>query len=112
LRTVAPQRERGWRVETERRLAQILVGRGRVAEAEQMAEAARRTVGDHDVWSQASSALALALVRERQGRDEEAAALLQSATELLAPTTFAGGRLDRDIRAALERTTATAPAPS
>jgi len=72
LVTVAPLNERGFRVEAERRLAEVLVARGRIAEAEQMALAARRTVGAGDVWSRASSTHALALVRERQGRVDEA----------------------------------------
>jgi class 3 adenylate cyclase/tetratricopeptide (TPR) repeat protein len=111
LRTVVPLHERGYRVEAERRLAEILLERGRLPEAEQMAEAARRTVGDQDVWSQASSAFALALVRERQGRLEEAEELLQDALELLGPTDFAGGRMERKMREALERVRLAATSP-
>jgi predicted ATPase/class 3 adenylate cyclase len=111
LRAVVPLHERGYRCESERLLAEVLVRRGRLKEAEQMAEAARRTVGEHDVWSQASSAYALALVREQQGREDEAADLLRDASEALEPTTFAKGRLDLQIRDALERVSAaTAPA--
>jgi class 3 adenylate cyclase len=111
LRTVMSLNERGYRVETERRLAEILLERGRVVEAEQMAEAARRTVGEQDVWSQASSAFALALVRERQGRLDEAERLLADALELLRPTDFADGRMERRMREALERVRAGAISP-
>jgi tetratricopeptide (TPR) repeat protein len=111
LRTVVPLHERGYRVESERRLAEILLQRGRLVEAEQMAEAARRTVGDQDVWSQSSSAFALALVRERQGRLDEAETLLEQALELLLPTDFAGGRLERQIRESVERVRVAAISP-
>ena len=102
LRAVVPVGERGYRVESERRLAELLVERGRLDEAERMAIAARRTVGAHDVWSQASSAYALALVRERQGRVEEAEILLRGALDVLEPTSVGGGRLEQQIRELLE----------
>ncbi|HEY3182275.1 MAG TPA: AAA family ATPase [Gaiellaceae bacterium] len=111
LRTVAPLHERGYRVEAERRLAEVLLERGRLVEAEQMAEAARRTVGDQDVWSQASSAFALALVRERQGRLDEAETLIGDALELIRPTDFAGGRMEQRMREVLERVRAAATSP-
>jgi ATP/maltotriose-dependent transcriptional regulator MalT len=62
-------------------LADALAAQGRLDEAETVALEAMETVGLHDVSSQASTRVSLALVRVAQGRDGEAEALLREAWE-------------------------------
>jgi class 3 adenylate cyclase/tetratricopeptide (TPR) repeat protein len=74
--------------ESQRGLAELLLQRGRVEEAERFAYDARETVGPLDVTSRATTAGSLALVRAAQGRHEEAEALFGEALETLAGTEF------------------------
>ena len=79
IRILKPLGERGFLCEAQRRLAQLLVGRGRLEEAETLAQSARDTVGSEDVASVISTTMALGVVRAAQGRDDEAEALLREA---------------------------------
>jgi ATP/maltotriose-dependent transcriptional regulator MalT len=81
-------KEAGFLVEAERQLAEELVRTGKLAEAEQVAEHARKTVGREDVWSRASTLHALGLVRAAQGRTQEAEALLEEALGIVGPTMY------------------------
>src|SRR4029453_191189 len=71
-----------------RGLAELLLERGRVEEAERFALEARETVGPLDVTSRATTAGSLAQVRAAQGRDEEAEALFREALATVAETDF------------------------
>jgi ATP/maltotriose-dependent transcriptional regulator MalT len=82
IRMLKPLGDRAFLCESQRLLAEILVRRGRVDEAERYALEAMQTVGPQDVTSLATTRMALGLVRAAQGRDEEAEALLREAVEL------------------------------
>ena len=71
----------------------MLLGQGRVDEAERFALEARETVGCDDVSSISTSRLALGLVRAAQGRDAEAERLLREADEILRPTGYRRHRI-------------------
>jgi class 3 adenylate cyclase/tetratricopeptide (TPR) repeat protein len=111
VRRLGAAQEHGFLVEAERLLAEALVKLGKLAEAERIAERARRSVAREDVWSHASTLHALALVRAAQGRTEDARALLREALAVIEPTmyrTFAD-----EVRDALDalRSGATAAKP-
>jgi tetratricopeptide (TPR) repeat protein len=82
IRVLAPQQERGILCESQRLLAQLLLGEGRVDEAEKYALAARETVSAEDVTSRATTRVALAEIRAEQGRDNEAETLFREAMEI------------------------------
>jgi tetratricopeptide (TPR) repeat protein len=65
--------------EAQRTLAQLLVDKGEVAEAERVAHEARESVGHEDRASVSTTKLALGVVRAAQGRDDEAEALMREA---------------------------------
>ncbi len=88
IRVLKPLEDRGTLCESQRLLADVLVGQGRLEEAERVALEAIETVGPHDVSSQASTRLSLALVRVGQGRDDEAEALMRDAWERLEGTGY------------------------
>jgi hypothetical protein len=69
-------------------LAQVLVARWKLEEAERVALEARETVGPEDAVSQLTTSLALGIVRAAQGRDEQAELLLRGAAEGFALTQF------------------------
>ncbi len=94
IRILMPLQDRGTLVESQRMLAQVLLAQGRTEEAERLALDARETVGDRDVSSDATTRLALGLVRAAQGRDEEAERLLREASEILRPTGFRRHEID------------------
>ncbi|HEX6702361.1 MAG TPA: AAA family ATPase [Gaiellaceae bacterium] len=79
IRILRPLGERGFLCEAQRRLAQLLIGRGHLEEAEALALSARDTVGPEDVASLISTTMVLGIVRAAQGRDAEAEALLHEA---------------------------------
>ncbi len=83
IRILKPLEDRGTLCEAQRGLAQVLVERGKVDEAERYALEARETVGAHDNSSRATTRMALGIVRAAQGRDEEAEALLRDAVDVL-----------------------------
>jgi class 3 adenylate cyclase/tetratricopeptide (TPR) repeat protein len=73
--------DRGQLCEAQRALAMVLVERGNIDEAERQALEARETVGPDDRVSDATTRLALGLVRAAQHRDAEAEALLHEAVD-------------------------------
>ena len=83
IRMLKPLGDRGVLVESQRMLAQVLLEQGKLDEAERVALEARETVGPTDVTSRATTRLALALVRAKQGRREDAEMLLREAVEIL-----------------------------
>jgi len=84
IKLLSSLEDRGSLCESQRQLAQVLLEQGRVDEAERFALASRETVGAQDVVSQATTRMALGLVRAAQGRDEEAETLLREAVEVSA----------------------------
>jgi len=68
---------------SQRGLAQLLVERGKLAEAERYALEARATVGPQDLTSLATTTMALGVVRAAQGKTDEAEALLREANASL-----------------------------
>ena len=74
-----PLGDRAALCESPRGLAELLLERGRVEEAERFALDARETVGPLDVTSRATTAASLAMVRAAQGRDDEAEELFREA---------------------------------
>jgi class 3 adenylate cyclase/tetratricopeptide (TPR) repeat protein len=127
IRLLKPLEDRGALCESQRALAEVLVRRGRLDEAERVALEAIETVAEHDVSSRATTAMSLGLVRAAQGKDAEAEAQLLHALELVESTGFRGlevwvlSRLEdflrergRDDEAAVyaERRADRAPAPA
>jgi class 3 adenylate cyclase/tetratricopeptide (TPR) repeat protein len=88
IRVLKPLEDRGTLCESQRLLADALVGQGRLEEAERFALEAIETVGPHDISSQASTRISLALVRIGQGRDDEAEALMRDAWERIEGTGY------------------------
>ena len=83
IRILKPLEDRGTLCEVQRFLAEVLLEQDKVDEAEVYALKAVETVGPQDVSSQSSTKKSLALVRARQGRDDEAEALLRESIETL-----------------------------
>jgi len=77
---------RGALVEALRALAELLLREGKVEEAERFALEAREVLTPHDITSRVTTAIALALVREAQGRDDEAEEYFREAIEDLGRT--------------------------
>jgi tetratricopeptide (TPR) repeat protein len=88
IRLLKPIGDRAALCESQRGLAELLLVRGRIEEAERCAIDARETVGPLDVTSLATTTGALAQVRAAQGRDEEAEALFQEALATIVDTDF------------------------
>ena len=88
IRLLKPIGDRAHLCESQRGLAELLIARGRVEEAERFAHDARETVGPLDVTSRATTAGSLAQVRAAQGRDEEAEELFREALATVADTDF------------------------
>ncbi len=86
MRVFAENEDRGRLCEAERGLAEVLLERGRVAEAERLALQAREHVSNHDVTSSVATRRTLALVRSAQRRDTEAEALLRDALGIVQGT--------------------------
>ena len=78
----------GYRPEAQRRIAQALVEVGRVDDAVPVAEAALEVTAADDVATVATTKMVLGLVREAQGRDEEAEALLRESVQAISGTQF------------------------
>jgi class 3 adenylate cyclase/tetratricopeptide (TPR) repeat protein len=88
IRVLKPLEDRGTLCESQRGLAEVLVARAKVDDAERHALEARETVGPHDAGSLATTTMTLGIVRAAQGRDDEAEKLLRSAQEALAASDF------------------------
>jgi class 3 adenylate cyclase/tetratricopeptide (TPR) repeat protein len=88
IRLLKPIGDRATLCESQRGLAELLLARGRVEEAERFALDARETVGPRDATSRATTAASLAMVRAAQGRHEEAEELFQAAFDAVAGTDF------------------------
>jgi len=89
IKVLTSLEDRGTLCESQRQLAQVLLEQGRIDEAERFALASRQTVGPQDVVSQATTRMALGLVRAAQGRDEEAERLLREAVDALTDVEYA-----------------------
>ena len=89
IRLLKPLGDRATLCESQRGLAELLLKRGRVDEAERLALEARETVGLQDITSIATTTSALGQVRAAQGRDDEAEELLRAAVDQVAGTDFA-----------------------
>jgi tetratricopeptide (TPR) repeat protein len=90
IRLLKPLEDRGALCESQRQLAEVLIRRGRLEEAERVAVEATMTVGEHDVSSRATTTMTLGLVRAAQGRDDEAEELLLEALDLIEASGFHG----------------------
>jgi class 3 adenylate cyclase/tetratricopeptide (TPR) repeat protein len=88
IRLLKPIGDRATICESQRGLAELLLERGRVEEAERFALDARETVGLRDVTSRATTAASLAMVRAAQGRHEDAEELFRAAFDAVAGTDF------------------------
>ncbi|HEY7148276.1 MAG TPA: adenylate/guanylate cyclase domain-containing protein [Gaiellaceae bacterium] len=88
IRLLKPIGDRAHLCESQRGLAELLLERGRVEEAERFALDSRETVGEADATSKATTAAALAQVRAAQGRDEDADELFREALATIADTDF------------------------
>jgi tetratricopeptide (TPR) repeat protein len=88
IRLLTPIGDRAHLCESQRGLAELLLERGRIEEAERFALDSRETVGEADATSRATTAAALAQVRAAQGRSEEADELFQEAFATIADTDF------------------------
>jgi len=88
IRTLAPLEDRGTLCEAQRRLAEVLLEKGKVDEAERYAEAALDTVGPQDMTSRASTRSTLARVRSAQGRFDEAEKLLREGVGIIDDTEY------------------------
>src|SRR5205823_2567863 len=80
--------DRGTLCEAQRRLAEVLLEKGKVDEAERYAEAALDTVGPQDMSSRASTRSTLARVRSAQGRFDDAEKLLREAVDIIDETEY------------------------
>ncbi len=88
VRTLLSLQERAKVIEAQRTLAELVLAKGRVEEAERWALSAVETVGMQDTMSRSSVRMVLGLVRAAQGRDDEAELLLRSAIDSLAATDY------------------------
>ena len=88
IRLLKPIGDRATLCESQRGLAELLLKRGLVEEAERFALDARETVGPLDVTSRATTAGSLAMVRAAQGRHDEADELFGEAVDTIADTEF------------------------
>ncbi len=88
VRQLLSLEERAKVVEAQRTLAEIVLAKGHVEEAERWALSAVETVGMQDIMSRSNVRMVLGLVRAAQGRDEEAELLLREAVDALAETDF------------------------
>jgi len=88
VRTLLSLQERAKVIEAQRTLAELVLAKGHVEEAERWALSAVETVGMQDTMSRSNVRMVLGLVRAAQGRDDEAELLLRSAIDSLASTDY------------------------
>ncbi len=86
IRMLRQMDRRGTLVEALRALAELLLREGKVDEAERFALEAREVLTPRDITSRITTSTALALVREAQGRNDEAEGLFRDAIEMLGET--------------------------
>ena len=90
IRVLKPLQDRGALCESQRGLAEVLIRKGHIDEAERLALEAVETVAPQDLSSQATTAMTLGLVRAAQGRDAEAEELLRESLALIESSGFRG----------------------
>lgn len=88
VRTLLSLQERAKVIEAQRTLAELVLAKGHVEEAERWALSALETVGMRDMMSRSNALMALGLVRAAQERDEEAELLLREAIDVLSETDY------------------------
>jgi class 3 adenylate cyclase/tetratricopeptide (TPR) repeat protein len=88
VRLLLSLEERARVIEAQRTLAEIVLAKGHVEEAERWALTAVETVGMQDMMSRSNVRMVLGQVRAAQGRDEEAELLLREAIDGLAETDY------------------------
>jgi class 3 adenylate cyclase/tetratricopeptide (TPR) repeat protein len=88
VRSLLALEERAKVIEAQRTLAELLVAKGHVEEAERWALSALETVGMQDMMSRSNVLMALGLVRAAQRRDEEAELLLRESVDMLSETEY------------------------
>ncbi len=88
VRALLALEERAKVIEAQRTLAELLVAKGRVEEAERWALSALETVGMQDMMSRSNVLMALGLVRAAQQRDDEAELLLRESIDMLSETEY------------------------
>ena len=88
VRTLLSLQERAKVIEAQRTLAELVLAKGHVEEAERWALSAVETVGMQDTMSRSNVRMVLGLVRAAQGRDDEAELLLRDAIDSLAATDY------------------------
>jgi len=100
VRQLRNTHEQGFLAEAERGLAEVLVERGKVDEADRLVAEAERRVGRGDAWTRASLLHARGLVLAAQDRTDEAETAFLAALEIIEPTMYE--ILTREIRRSLE----------
>jgi class 3 adenylate cyclase/predicted ATPase len=100
VRRLRSTHEQGFLAEAERGLAEVLVERGKVDEADRLVAEAEGRVGRGDVWTSASLLHARGVVLAAQGRADEAESAFLAALEIIEPTMYE--ILTREIRSSLE----------
>jgi class 3 adenylate cyclase/tetratricopeptide (TPR) repeat protein len=88
VRTLLSLQERAKVIEAQRTLAELVLAKGHVEEAERWALSAVETVGMQDTMSRSNVRMVLGMVRAAQGRDDEAEFLLRDAIDSLAATDY------------------------
>ena len=88
VRVLLSLEERAKVIEAQRTLAELVLAKGHVEEAERWALSAVETVGMQDMMSRANVRMVLGLVRAAQGRDDEADLLLREAIDSLSETDY------------------------
>jgi class 3 adenylate cyclase/tetratricopeptide (TPR) repeat protein len=88
VRSLLSLEERAKVIEAQRTLAELVLAKGRVEEAERWALSAVETVGMQDMMSRANVQMVLGQVRAAQSRDDEAELLFRQAIDTLAETDY------------------------
>jgi tetratricopeptide (TPR) repeat protein len=88
VRVLLSLEERAKVIEAQRTLAEIVLAKGHVEEAERWALSAVETVGMQDIMSRSNVRMVLGLVRAAQGRDDEAELLLREAIDALSESDY------------------------
>jgi tetratricopeptide (TPR) repeat protein len=88
VRSLLSLQERAKVIEAQRTLAELVLAKGHVEEAERWALSAVETVGMQDTMSRSNVRMVLGMVRAAQGRDDEAELLLRDAIDSLAATDY------------------------